>query len=137
MTAGRIIGSCKRPWRLSAEEFTRDLGGSFRSVRDTLVHIIGGEWVGLKYWQEPSHGSAVVANLKKQRDALFTPDACPDVAAQELERAEIEKEQLKFLDRVTSQSLKRTLAFRSRRSSWCISCNMWLTTRRTTEVKSR
>jgi uncharacterized damage-inducible protein DinB len=32
---------------LSAEQFTRDLGGSFRSVRDTLVHIIGGEWVGL------------------------------------------------------------------------------------------
>src|SRR5207253_2302725 len=28
---------------LSAEEFARDLGGSFRSVRDTLVHIIGGE----------------------------------------------------------------------------------------------
>jgi uncharacterized damage-inducible protein DinB len=28
---------------LSAEEFTRDLGGSFRSVRDTLVHIISGE----------------------------------------------------------------------------------------------
>ena len=29
--------------RLSPEQFTRDLGGSFRSVRDTLVHIIGGE----------------------------------------------------------------------------------------------
>jgi uncharacterized damage-inducible protein DinB len=29
---------------LSVEQFTRDLGGSFRSVRDTLVHIIGGEW---------------------------------------------------------------------------------------------
>ena len=27
---------------LGAEEFTRDLGGSFTSVRDTLVHIIGG-----------------------------------------------------------------------------------------------
>ena len=26
---------------LSVEEFTRDLGGSFRSVRDTLVHIVG------------------------------------------------------------------------------------------------
>ena len=26
---------------LSPEEFTRDLGGSLRSVRDTLVHIIG------------------------------------------------------------------------------------------------
>jgi uncharacterized damage-inducible protein DinB len=29
---------------LSDEQFTRDLGGSFRSVRDTLVHIIAGEW---------------------------------------------------------------------------------------------
>jgi hypothetical protein len=29
---------------LSVGEFTRDLGGSFRSVRDTLFHIIGGEW---------------------------------------------------------------------------------------------
>src|SRR2546429_4240832 len=29
---------------LSVEQFTQDLGGSFRSVRDTLVHILGGEW---------------------------------------------------------------------------------------------
>ncbi len=34
---------------MSAEQFTRDLGGSFRSVRDTLVHIIGGEWGWLAY----------------------------------------------------------------------------------------
>ena len=39
---------------LSVEEFTRDLGGSFRSVRDTLVHIIGGEWGWLTIWKEPS-----------------------------------------------------------------------------------
>jgi uncharacterized damage-inducible protein DinB len=36
---------------LSPERFTRDLGGSFRSVRDTIVHIIGGEW-GLAYLLE-------------------------------------------------------------------------------------
>ena len=29
---------------LSTEQFTRDLGGSFRSVRDCLLHIVGGEW---------------------------------------------------------------------------------------------
>ena len=40
---------------LSAEQFTRELGGSFHSVRDTLVHIIGGEWGSLAYWKEPSH----------------------------------------------------------------------------------
>ncbi|HEX3470622.1 MAG TPA: DinB family protein, partial [Silvibacterium sp.] len=38
---------------LSAEEFTRELGGSFPSVRDTLVHIIGGGWIWLAYWKEP------------------------------------------------------------------------------------
>jgi uncharacterized damage-inducible protein DinB len=27
---------------LAPEQFTRDLGGSFGSVRDTLVHLIGG-----------------------------------------------------------------------------------------------
>src|SRR5690242_21642786 len=33
-----------------------DLGGSLRSVRDTLVRIIGGEWGWLKCWKEPSPG---------------------------------------------------------------------------------
>jgi uncharacterized damage-inducible protein DinB len=33
---------------LSGEAFTRNLSGSFCSVRDTLVHIIGGEWIGLR-----------------------------------------------------------------------------------------
>jgi DinB family len=32
---------------LTAEAFTRDLGGSFCSVLDTLVHIIGGSGFGL------------------------------------------------------------------------------------------
>ena len=45
---------------LSAEEFTRDLGGSFRSVRDTLVHIVGGEWGWLTCWKEPSPSSTFV-----------------------------------------------------------------------------
>jgi len=34
---------------LNAEQFRRDLSGSSRSVRDTLVHIIAGEWGWLAY----------------------------------------------------------------------------------------
>jgi uncharacterized damage-inducible protein DinB len=34
---------------LSSEQFTHYLGGSFGSVRDTFVHIIGGEWIWLAY----------------------------------------------------------------------------------------
>jgi uncharacterized damage-inducible protein DinB len=35
---------------LSPEQFTRDLGGRFRSVRDALVHIIASEWGWVTYW---------------------------------------------------------------------------------------
>lgn len=42
-TVGLTIEFCKR--LLAAEQFTRDLGGSFRAVRDTLVHIFRGEWI--------------------------------------------------------------------------------------------
>ena len=49
--------------KLTAEQFTRDLGGGFRSVRDTLVHIVGGEWGWLTYWREPSPSSALLRRL--------------------------------------------------------------------------
>lgn len=43
----RILDACAA---LSGEQFTRDLGSSFRSVRDTLTHILGAEWVWLERW---------------------------------------------------------------------------------------
>jgi uncharacterized damage-inducible protein DinB len=60
---------------LTAEAFIRDLGGSFCSVRDTLVHIIGGEWIWLAYWRTPPHSPAELAHLITQRDALFKSQA--------------------------------------------------------------
>ena len=38
--------------QLSDEQFIKPLGSSFPSVRDTLVHICGAEWV----WLERCHG---------------------------------------------------------------------------------
>jgi uncharacterized damage-inducible protein DinB len=38
--------------QLSEEQFVKPLGSSFSSVRDTLVHICGAEWV----WLERCHG---------------------------------------------------------------------------------
>ena len=51
---------------LSPEQFTRDLGGSLRSVRDTLVRILGGEWGWLSYWKEPSYTSAFLTIWKRE-----------------------------------------------------------------------
>jgi uncharacterized damage-inducible protein DinB len=98
---------------LSVEEFTRDLGGSFRSVRDTLVHIIGGEWGWLTIWKEPSLSSAFVTDLWTRLGALVHPDAFPDVAAVQLRWAEVEREQIEFVNRVTDESLGRMLPIRT------------------------
>jgi uncharacterized damage-inducible protein DinB len=98
---------------LSAEQFTHDLGGGFRSVRDALVHIIGGEWIWLEYWKEPPHSSAALAELSTRRDALFNPNAFPNVAAVRSKWLEVEKEQAKFVNRVTSESLEKLLPFRT------------------------
>jgi uncharacterized damage-inducible protein DinB len=98
---------------LSAEKFTRDLGGSFRSVRDALVHIVGGEWGWLTYWKEPSPSSAFVADLWDRHDALFNPNAFPDLAAVQLKWSEVEREQVEFVNRVTDESLGRMLPLRA------------------------
>ena len=36
---------------LGAEEFHRDLGNSFGSVRDTLVHLVSAEWIWCSRWE--------------------------------------------------------------------------------------
>jgi hypothetical protein len=96
---------------LGAEEFTRDLGGSFRSVRDTLVHIIGGEWIWLAYWKEPPDSPDSLADLRTRRDILFNPDAFSNVAAVHLKWAEVEKEQTEFVNHVTNELLGKTAPF--------------------------
>jgi len=99
--------------KLTAEQFTRDLGGSFRSVRDTLVHIVGGEWGWLTYWRQPSPSPAFLSDLWDRHDTLFKPDAFPDVATVQLKWAQIEKELAEFVDNVTNESLEKMLPFQT------------------------
>ena len=98
---------------LSAEEFTRDLGGSFHSVRDTLMHIVGCEWSWLTCWKEPSPSSAFVEDVWTRHDGLFNPSAFPDFAAVRLKWAEVEREQVEFVNRITNESLERMLPVRT------------------------
>ena len=54
-----------------------------------------------------------MTDLRKRRDALFNPDAFPNVAAVQLKWAEIEKEQVEFVNRVTNESLEKMIPFRT------------------------
>ena len=53
---GRMLGVVRA---LSTEEFTKPLGNSFSSVRDTVVHIYSAEWV----WHRRCQGHSPTAPL--------------------------------------------------------------------------
>ena len=98
---------------LSGEQFTRDLGGSFRSVRDTLVHIVSGEWGWLTILKEPALTSAFVTDLWDRIELTFDPKAYCDIAAVRRKWSEVEREQIDFVSGVTDESLMRMLPIRT------------------------
>lgn len=102
---------------LSEEQFTRDLRGSFRSVRDTLLHIVGGEWGWVTYWKAPNPSAAFAKDLWERHDALFRPEAFPDAAAVQRKWTEVEKEQAEFVNGVTNESLGKMIPIRTTQAS--------------------
>jgi len=40
--------------RLTPEQFTKELGNSFTSVRDTVVHLYGADWIWCARWEGES-----------------------------------------------------------------------------------
>src|SRR5207249_11618128 len=92
---------------------SRDLGGSFRSLRDTLMHIIGGEWGWLAYWKASSHSAAFLADLWDRHDALFHPDGFPNLSTVRLKWDEVEKEQTEFVSSLTEETLRKMFPIRS------------------------
>jgi uncharacterized damage-inducible protein DinB len=54
---------------LTSDQYARDLGSSFRSVRDTVVHIYAAEWIWYMRWTGTSPS------------ALVTADQFPDITA--------------------------------------------------------
>lgn len=103
--------------RLTDEQFTRAMSGSFHCVRDTLLHILGGEWVWLAYWKDPPEIPASLSDLKAKRDTLFSPEAFANLDALQTKWIEVELEQSEFLNRVNNESLTIMLPFRGTRLS--------------------
>ena len=64
---------------LTPEQFTKPLGSSFSSVRDTLGHIYGGEWIWLERFQGRSPASLPdvneFANLASLRERWLEHEA--------------------------------------------------------------
>jgi uncharacterized damage-inducible protein DinB len=85
---------------LTPDQFTRDLGNSFRSVRDTLSHLQGSEWVWLSRFQ----GASPSNRLPHER--------FPDLAAVRAGWADTEAGLRAFVGGLDAAGVERVIEYR-------------------------
>lgn len=86
---------------LTSEQFTRDLGSSFPSVRDTLVHMYSAEWAWYQRWQ----GTSPTAPL--------SADQYADVAALDVAWRDHESKMRAFLESLGEEGLGRVFEYKT------------------------
>jgi len=86
---------------LTTEQFTRPMGSSFSSVRDTLAHIFGAEWIWLERFQGRSPSSL--------------PDTTqyPDVATLGERWREFEPRLVHFVRNLNQSDLDRVMEYKT------------------------
>jgi uncharacterized damage-inducible protein DinB len=87
--------------RLSVENFVQKMGSSFGSVRDTLAHIYGGEWIWLERFLGRSHPS------------LPDPAQFRDLASLQKRWSELETELLGFVRGLKQADLEREMEYKN------------------------
>lgn len=94
----RTLESCTA---LDNEKFTRDLGSSFKSVRDTLAHACDVEWLWLERFHGRSHSSMPAAS------------DYPDLAALRARWEDVERDMNDFIASLTDSDLARSYDFKT------------------------
>jgi len=94
----RTLDTCSA---LTNEQFTRDLGSSFRSVRDTLAHLYGAEWV----WNERIEG--------RSPSSLPTGITFPDLVSVRTRLEEIDSYYIDYVTRLKPEDLERLIHYKS------------------------
>ena len=84
---------------LSEEERKRPMGNSFSSLHDTLVHILGAEWIWLERW------------LGRSPRSLPTPDEIAPWEALCSRWKRVEEDQQRFLTQLTNPDLVRPVSY--------------------------
>lgn len=84
--------------KLSDEDISRDLGGSFPSLRDVVAHVVSTEWSWLERW----HGVSPTA-----RPAWADGDL-PSIVAQ---LRDVEARRARFLDSLSDNELASSISF--------------------------
>jgi uncharacterized damage-inducible protein DinB len=93
----RTFGACAA---LTPEQFTRQLGSSFGSVRDTLAHILGAQFV----WLERFHGRVPAG--------LLPPSDFPDIASLTARSAELQQGLTGYVNQLSPEDLAASFEYR-------------------------
>ncbi|HZE99663.1 MAG TPA: DinB family protein [Planctomycetota bacterium] len=87
--------------RLPTDEWTRDMGSSHKSVRDTVVHIASAQWIWLSRWKGESPKT------------MWTPADHPTHASVRERWDPLRAELAAFVGALTEESLAAPLAYRN------------------------
>jgi uncharacterized damage-inducible protein DinB len=87
--------------RLTPEQFTRDLGSSFRSVRDTLAHLHAAEWIWYRRW------------VGESPSALPPADRFPDAASVGTAWRDMEAQIRAYFTPLDDWALERVIEYKS------------------------
>src|SRR5437879_1536677 len=93
----RMLDACAA---LSGEQFTKDLGSSFRSVRDTLAHIMGAQWL----WLERFRGRSL--------PSLPSAEQFADLASLRARWTQMERELVSYVEGLSAADLDRSFDYR-------------------------
>jgi uncharacterized damage-inducible protein DinB len=85
--------------KVSPADFTKEVGGSFASLRGTLAHVYGAEWIWLERWRGTS-----------PRKLPFALDF-PDVETIRSRWQDVEREQKEFLDALDDARLTQVVSY--------------------------
>ena len=85
---------------LTPEQYKRDLGNSFKSVRDTLVHVYSAEWIWYTRWM----GESPTTPLSTEK--------YPDLPTLQSAWLELEGQIRSFVDRLSEGDITRVYDYR-------------------------
>ena len=86
---------------LAHEQFTRDMGSSFRSIRDTVAHIYFAEWAWYSRWQGTSPTEQLPAEM------------FPDLPAIRALWSDHETKMRSFLETLGEEGINRVIEYRT------------------------
>ena len=85
---------------LTADQLTRDMGNSFKSIHETVAHVYAAEWA----WHERWHGHSPTA--------LLPSDQFPDLASIRRTWSELEAKMRGFVDSLGEDGGSRVIDYK-------------------------